>query len=46
MRKKVYYPIKTDLDKIKVLISKLGYDADDVKASPEGIAKLDGCCKK
>ena len=42
----VYDSRKTDLDKIKVLISKLGYDADDVKASPEGIAKLDGCCKK
>ena len=25
------------------MISKLGYDADDVKASAEGIAKLDGC---
>lgn len=42
----VYDSRKTDLDKIKVMISKLGYDADDVKASPEGIAKLDGCCKK
>ena len=42
----VYDSRKTDLDKIKVLISKLGYDADDVKASHEGIAKLDGCCKK
>ena len=42
----VYDSRKTDLDKIKVLISKLGYDADDVKASSEGIAKLDGCCKK
>lgn len=42
----VYDVRKTDLDKIKTMISKLGYDADDVKATTEGIAKLDGCCKK
>lgn len=42
----VYYnPKKTDLQTIKVGISKLGYDADEVKATPEGIASLDGCCK-
>ncbi|MDP2385779.1 MAG: heavy-metal-associated domain-containing protein [Bacteroidota bacterium] len=37
---------KTDPDKIRKSISKLGYDADDIKADPEGVAKLDGCCKK
>jgi copper chaperone CopZ len=42
----VYDSRKTDLDKIKVMISKLGYDADDLKADPAGVAKLDGCCKK
>lgn len=43
----VIYDIrKTDLDKIRLFISTLGYDADDVKADPAGIAKLDGCCKK
>lgn len=42
----VYDTRKTDLDKIKVMISKLGYDADDLKADPAGVAKLDGCCKK
>lgn len=36
---------KTDLITIKNAISNLGYDADDVKASPEGYEKLDGCCK-
>ena len=42
----VYYnPKKTDLQTIKVAISKLGYDADEVKATPEGLATLDGCCK-
>lgn len=37
---------KTDIDKIRLFISKLGYDADGVKADPEGVAKLDECCKK
>ncbi len=42
----IYYnPKKTTLKEIKEGISKLGYDADEVKATPEGIATLDGCCK-
>jgi copper chaperone CopZ len=42
----VYFnPKKTDLNTIKIAISKLGYDADEVKATLEGIATLDGCCK-
>jgi len=42
----VYYNAKkTDLMTIKKAISKLGYDADDVKATSEGLATLDGCCK-
>ncbi len=42
----IYYnPKKTTLQNIRVAISKLGYDADDVKATSEGIASLDGCCK-
>ena len=36
---------KTNLQTIKTAISKLGYDADEVKATVEGIATLDGCCK-
>jgi len=36
---------KTDINTIKNAISNLGYDADDVKANPEGYEKLDGCCK-
>lgn len=36
---------KTDLAAIKKAISDLGYDADDIKANPEGYEKLDGCCK-
>lgn len=42
----IYDNRKTDIDKIRLFISKLGYDADEVKADPAGIAKLDGCCKK
>ena len=36
---------KTNLQAIREGISKLGYDADDVKADPIGYEKLDGCCK-
>ncbi|RKS02977.1 heavy-metal-associated domain-containing protein [Flavobacterium sp. 102] len=42
----IYYnPKKATLQEIKEGISKLGYDADEVKATAEGIASLDGCCK-
>lgn len=42
----VYYnEKKTDLAAIKQAISKMGYDADEVKADPAGVQKLDGCCK-
>lgn len=42
----IYYnPKKTTLQEIKNGIAKLGYDADEVKATEEGIASLDGCCK-
>ena len=43
----VYYnPQKTDLQSIKTAISKLGYDADEIKADQLAYEKLDGCCKK
>ncbi|WP_395058575.1 hypothetical protein [Flavobacterium sp.] len=42
----VYFnPKKTNLQIIKNSISKMGYGADEVKATAEGIASLDGCCK-
>jgi periplasmic mercuric ion binding protein len=42
----IYYnPKKTTLQAIKECIAKLGYDADEVKATAEGIASLDQCCK-
>jgi len=43
----VYYNAeKTDLQSIKTAISKLGYDADEIKADVSAYEKLDGCCKK
>lgn len=44
--KVTYNSKKTDLGKIKAAISKLGYDADEVKADPAAYESLDGCCKK
>ena len=41
-----YKPDKITLDSIREAISKLGYDADNVKADPTAYSKLDGCCKK
>jgi len=44
--KVIYNPAKTSIDKIRLAIAKVGYDADDVKADPVAYAKLDDCCKK
>lgn len=42
----IYYnPKKTTLQEIREGISKLGYDADEVKADPKAYENLDGCCK-
>ncbi len=40
-----YNPKKLDLFTIKTTISKLGFDADDVKADADAYEKLDSCCK-
>ena len=37
---------KTNLQTIKLAISKLGYDADEVKAQDVAYEKLDDCCRK
>lgn len=42
----VYDPKKTTPAKIRKAIAKSGFDADDVKAEPIGVEKLDDCCKK
>lgn len=41
-----YNPNKTDPDKIRKAISKIGYDADDVKADCKAYENLAQCCKK
>lgn len=43
--KVVFNSKKTDLYKIKTAITKLGYDADDLKADPQAYEGLDNCCK-
>lgn len=41
-----YNPAKTDVAKLKVNISKTGYDAEEVMADEAGYARLPSCCKK
>lgn len=41
-----YNPKKVSIEKIRECISNCGYDADDVKATQEGLNSLDGCCRK
>ena len=41
-----YNPEKTSPEKIRLAISKIGYDADDVPADEKAYKKLDDCCKK
>lgn len=42
----IYNPQKTTPEKIRIAISKSGYDADDVPADKKAYEKLDDCCKK
>ncbi len=41
-----YNPTKTTPEKIRIAITKCGYDADDVPANPKAYNKLHACCKK
>ncbi len=41
-----YNPQKTTPEKIRLAVSKSGYDADDVKANEKAYNNLDDCCKK
>lgn len=36
---------KTTLDEIKIAITKMGYDADNLKADAKAYEKLEDCCK-
>jgi cation transport ATPase len=40
-----YLPKKTSAEAIKTAISKIGYDADDVKADNKAYKKLPECCQ-
>lgn len=42
----IYDERKITLEQVRIKISKLGFDADAVKADPDAVAKLDDCCKK
>jgi periplasmic mercuric ion binding protein len=39
-------PRKNNADQLRTAISKIGYDADNVKADPTAYEKLPACCKK
>ena len=41
----VYWTKKTTPEKIRKEISLLGFDADEVKADPNGYKERDNCCK-
>lgn len=41
----IYNPKKTDQQKIREAVTKIGYDADTLKADPKGYKKLPECCK-
>jgi periplasmic mercuric ion binding protein len=41
-----YRPTKTSPDKLRLALSKIGYDADNVLADPTAYEKLPPCCKK
>lgn len=42
----IYSRKKTTPEKIRTVISKTGFDADNVKADIEAQGKLDDCCRK
>lgn len=41
----VYKPKATNPDIIRTRLTKIGYDADSLKAIPEAVEKLPECCK-
>ena len=42
----VYKTEKTDKEKLKIAVTKVGYDADDLAADAKAYEKLPACCKK
>ncbi len=41
----LYNPSKTTVEKIKIAITKLGYNADEMMADKKAYDNLEGCCK-
>lgn len=41
-----YHPKKTDSNKIRIAVTKSGYDADDLPSDPKAYENLHSCCKK
>lgn len=41
-----YDSLKTNSDKIRLVISKAGYDADSIPADPKAYERLKPCCRK
>ncbi len=41
-----YNTKQTTPEKLRLAIAAIGFDADDVKAEPKAVGKLDDCCKK
>ncbi len=41
-----YKTAKTNPEKLKTALTKIGYDADDLTADPKAYEKLPACCKK
>ena len=44
--KVIYNPKKTTPEQLRVVISKVGYDADEIPADPEAVKRLNPCCTK
>ena len=42
----IYNPTKITPERIRLAVSKSGYDADEVPADPKAYKKLNACCKK
>ena len=46
MFKVTYVTKKTNPEKLRLAITKIGYDADELKADEKAYNKLPGCCQK
>jgi periplasmic mercuric ion binding protein len=42
----LFRPDKTSVEKLRLAVSRTGYDADSVEADPRAYQRLDECCKK